>query len=120
MSKVPTFVKLNDGNYYKNPTLGRNNWFICFDDDDPPELVIKMKMFEDGLTPKRIIDRIGLEAEVVSDITEYAGRCFEEDSLRMEEAVAVFLKISEPPSTEWLRNHDGIEENSRTEGVYYF
>lgn len=41
MSLVPTYVRRTDGKWLKNPTVGvQGSWFICWDDDDPPELVI--------------------------------------------------------------------------------
>ena len=42
MSLVPTFAQDEHNLYYKNPLLGddTNDWFICFDDDDPIELVV--------------------------------------------------------------------------------
>ena len=42
MSLVPTWVLCDDNNLYKGATLAwapDGEWFICFDDDDPPELV---------------------------------------------------------------------------------
>lgn len=42
MSQVSTYVKLADGKWYQNPVLKIPNekfGFICFDDEDPPELV---------------------------------------------------------------------------------
>jgi hypothetical protein len=41
MSKVPTYVQAIDGKFYQEPTIIGEGWFICFDDDDPPELVIE-------------------------------------------------------------------------------
>lgn len=43
MSLVPTWVEAVDGNFYKDPTLRGTGWFVCFDDDDPPELVIRVE-----------------------------------------------------------------------------
>lgn len=39
MSLVPAFVKADDGRYYENPIIEGDDWFICWDDDDPVELV---------------------------------------------------------------------------------
>ena len=43
MSLVPTFVKADNGKWYQNPELEGPGWFICFDDDDPIELVFMKK-----------------------------------------------------------------------------
>ncbi len=44
MSLVGTYVLCDDGRWYTNPcwwgSLNGRWWFICFDDDDPPEIVI--------------------------------------------------------------------------------
>lgn len=43
MSMVPTYVRASDGRFYKNPVLTSEDGFICFDDNDPPELVMKTR-----------------------------------------------------------------------------
>jgi len=42
MSLVSDYVIMTDGNWYKNATIydESHNWFLCFDDEDPPEIVI--------------------------------------------------------------------------------
>lgn len=48
MSLVPTYVAATDGLFYKNPVIEGIYedllYFICFDDTDPPELVIEAKI----------------------------------------------------------------------------
>lgn len=44
MSLVSTYVKAVDGKWYQDPVLegvsdSGHKWFLCFDDEDPPELV---------------------------------------------------------------------------------
>jgi hypothetical protein len=43
MSLVPTIVQTQEGHWYENPVIFSEdrNWFICYDYDDPIELVIK-------------------------------------------------------------------------------
>lgn len=41
MSLVSTYVRATDGQFYKNPVIEGDNWFICFDDREPPEMVVK-------------------------------------------------------------------------------
>jgi hypothetical protein len=44
MSLVASYVKANDGLYYEGPWRAEDqSWFICLDDDDPPELVVFLK-----------------------------------------------------------------------------
>lgn len=46
MSLCPAFVRAEDGNLYRNPTIRGEDWYVCFDDDDPPELVVFAPTFE--------------------------------------------------------------------------
>lgn len=41
MSLVSTYVRAVDGKLYRDPIVVGNDWFLCFDDDDPPELVVR-------------------------------------------------------------------------------
>lgn len=41
MSLSPIYVKCRDGKYYKNPVITDDkDFYICFDDDEPIEIVI--------------------------------------------------------------------------------
>ncbi len=40
MSLVGTYVRAEDGQLYRGPVIYGDGWFVCFDDDDPPELVV--------------------------------------------------------------------------------
>ena len=67
MSLVSNFVIMVDGKWYKNASIydKTNNWFICFDDDDPSELV--------SYSPKQMpkVDRLNFLKTILltSDIT---------------------------------------------------
>lgn len=76
MSLVATWAKADDGYFYKEPVLAAEGWFICFDDDDPIELVIKLSSH---LTPEEIFKTTGIDAEVTSK-NFVAGRLFSEDA----------------------------------------
>lgn len=41
MSLVPTYVQSSTGRWYKNPVVKGEDWFVCWDDDEPIELVIQ-------------------------------------------------------------------------------
>jgi len=119
MSLGYIFVKLDDGKYYQGAVLGdtEGDWFICFDEDEPPELVIDRKSYDDGISPGRIIEYIGLQAEIISKSRHFMGRVFKED---MKPAVAFFLKITAPPSVEWLKHHDAVyNERPDSEGTFW-
>lgn len=40
MSLVSTYVQSTSGKWYKNPVIRGDGWFICWDDDEPIELVV--------------------------------------------------------------------------------
>ena len=47
MSITSTWVLAEDGRYYEDPTLYDPDhfppwWFLCFDEDEPPELVVRV------------------------------------------------------------------------------
>lgn len=44
MSLVSTYVRAVDGKLYRNPVIRGEGWFLCFDDDDPPELVVSKEV----------------------------------------------------------------------------
>lgn len=47
MSLVSTWVEMDDGRWHQNPVLGQGKrWFICYDDDDPIELVVQAQTYD--------------------------------------------------------------------------
>lgn len=58
MSLVPTYVKTQSGIFLKNPVIEGVGWFICFDDNDPPEIVIADYIQE---TPEGLLDAIPIK-----------------------------------------------------------
>jgi hypothetical protein len=40
MSRASVYVRAVDGRFYKDPIVVFTEGFVCFDDDDPPELVL--------------------------------------------------------------------------------
>jgi len=69
MSRGATWVRLDDGLLHEDPLLAETEgglwflWFVCFDEDDPPEIVLQ------GLDWTRwkvesLLRRVGINAEV--------------------------------------------------------
>ena len=48
MSLVATYVRAVDGQLYRDPIIYGDGWFLCFDDEDPLELVV----FKGAVWPK--------------------------------------------------------------------
>lgn len=100
MSLVPTFVQAVDGKYYENPTLrgvdsDGARWFLCFDDDDPPELVIERKNRKLTINHgKAILAPLGFKYEFLMRQPQSSGRLFGKSlSSPSADAGAFFIKI---------------------------
>jgi len=72
MSLVPTFVQSAEGNWYKNPTIrgekydeGKKwKWFVCWDDDEPIELVIAMEFYTDPMEIVKLLKDFGWKVAI--------------------------------------------------------
>lgn len=113
MSLVSTCVQANDGKIYKNPILSGEDFFICFDDDDPPELVIKRLHRIDSDLHKRALDilkNLGLVASLRGNPMK-SSRLFnltQELSTKFIEAISYFLHIEAPIPANHITKHDGL------------
>ena len=60
MSQVTSYVYCEDGKYYNSLAYrpGTGHWFICFDDDDPPEIVINLTK-EDPVKAEQVLKELG-------------------------------------------------------------
>ena len=65
MSLGPIYVKARDGCVYANPAFRGEGWFVCWDEDEPVELVVKR-----GTRPPHLpwFKKVGK--------AQYAYRCF--------------------------------------------
>lgn len=55
MSLVSTWVQGTDAQYYKNPEIEKDDFFICFDDEEEPEIVIALP--SDAMAANEFRDR---------------------------------------------------------------
>lgn len=149
MSLVSTWVRFADGNWRKNPVihghlaLGTETlaWFICFDDDEPPELVVELADFvkaDSGNRARlrsyasavcvRLLTSYQLKVEVRGDRALAADRCFSRSAARVgvkagakdpvsfKPAVGVFVDLEAPLRFDAaFTDHEG-ESSSIPEG----
>lgn len=103
MSLVPTYVKADDGFFYKNPVLGTKDWFICFDDEDPPELVIKK---ECPSSPKTLLQMIGI---TFSNLQKQgiSYRLFSQRGYNFKEAISYTFDLLKPLPVNNITKHEG-------------
>jgi hypothetical protein len=109
MSLVATYVQATDGKIYKEPVLSGEDFFICFDDDDPPELVIKVLDRTDKQLHQRainILKDIGLVA-TISDAHTKSGRLFGKSN-KFVDSYSVFLSIKAPIPADKITEHEGF------------
>ena len=101
MSLVSTYVYATDGKFYKDPTIRGEGWLICFDDDDPPELVVERELYRKS--GKEVFTKILQEQKlnfkmIRGSITKGGSRCFsdsfEADSFRP--ACSAFFALKGP------------------------
>tara|TARA_R110000822_G_scaffold120633_3_gene254149 strand:- start:8677 stop:9084 length:408 start_codon:yes stop_codon:yes gene_type:complete len=57
MSLSPTYVRARDGALYKSPVLIFPEGFVCFDDTDPPELVLWLPVLDVVEVMGRVLGR---------------------------------------------------------------
>ena len=107
MSLVSTYVRAVDGKLYRNPTVVGDGWFVCFDDDDPVELVV----FRDAIMPK-------LDWLEVGRPHACGRRCVPPEWKRMKPANAYWCELRAPIPVPTL--HDGtVGEDDIWQGVIY-
>jgi len=122
MSLVPTYVLADDNEFYKDPTISGSDFFICFDDDDPPELVI-MTGVEDiesmddidfdamQKRAKEILESLNISA-TLNGVGYSCGRVFDDDPLSADfkPAYAVFIDINKRIPVSVITQHEGLYE----------
>lgn len=120
MSLVSTYVRADDGKLYRNPTLRGQGWFICFDDDDPVEIVLQLKKGEGkkqaAIRAKEILKELGIRP---IDWCESGGgmRIFKGN---FRNAYAWFFEINQRIPAKAISKHDGIvDRESIYQGVIY-
>jgi len=123
MSIGPTFVRADEGNFYKEVSIKGDDFFICFDENDPPELVIMKK----GRTAKelekraeQIIRELKIQATIKNENTTTgfdSERCFNDDPLAFKPARAYFLDITKPIPLAIITKHSGVFEG-KGEGTF--
>jgi hypothetical protein len=107
MSLCATYVCADDGKFYKNPTYRdpSGKWFVCFDDDDPPELVVSRD--HTGEHQSILVDLLGEDGFKKMRKGRGGQRCFDETGqFRPARAYFFHLLKRPPPPTD----HRGVFE----------
>jgi hypothetical protein len=131
MSEVPNFQLADDGKWYKRAIIGEpERWFICWDDDGPVEMLIRMmRTTRSSLTmsiykpPEEIIKAFSLPFTLLSRQANLDCRfpvARRRWSNKMLQAVSYRLKQSGPIPHKLLITYDSsYKEKPDEEGVFY-
>lgn len=103
MSLVSTYVYATDGKFYKNPVIKGEGWFICFDDDDPPELVVELSLYKkDGKEIfTKILQEQQLDFKIIQNTVNFGGSRYFSDTTKdkyMKPACRMFFMLKGPIS----------------------
>jgi hypothetical protein len=121
MSLVGVLVLCDDGNLYEDPVFYGDDWFLCFDDDDDPEIVIERKGRSNQACLHcvgEILKETGISADLSSSLARTAIRCFppyEGYRSRNADAVAYWLDINRPIPAGLKMQHGGMMTKERWE-----
>ncbi len=120
MSLVATYVKAVNGKWYEDPILEGvsstgHRWFLCFDDDDPPEFVYEAGMHSNPRqNPDWVLSLAGVDVNAIA-LSNESDRMFGEEWVR---AKGYFVTITNPipvPS-----KFDAVfDEKPTKQGCYY-
>jgi len=129
MSLVSDYTIMADGKWYKNITIydESQNWFLCFDDNEPPEIVIynpdktssnKQKIIK----IREVLKKANIYAKVTG-LKATGSRLYPPHwSREFKPSISGFLKIRRRIDiTNLLILHDGIFDKlpQREEYVFY-
>lgn len=115
MSLVSTYVRADNGKMYRNPVLRGEGWFVCFDDDEPVEIVIAD---ETGIKePNAFLRSMGIKPHRMGKAMKGGSRSFEGG---FKPAKSWFFEITHPIPAKLITSHDGIVERDEIfQGVIY-
>lgn len=126
MSRVSTWVQGTDEHYYKNPVIEKEGFFICFDDEEDPEIVVQIPVNDTNPTVFERSERYRLAADYLKSlnipyrISKYGQTCtrlFGEFSLRP--AFSVYFHLKGPLPVEIITEHEGRAQRPQGECTFY-
>jgi len=115
MSLVATYVKADDGFFYNCPILSGEGWFICFDDDEPPELVIAK---DSEVKFENVFKKLGIDYNKIKERKMGGERFFDGE---FKEALSYFFKLRKPIPSKYITKNDGKIKSIKEiyQGVIY-
>ncbi len=124
MSLVAHYIKTTSGLWYKDLVIYGENWYLCFDDDDPPEIVIKKQKSIPRKERKEIICRclnsVKISVKILSH-SDQGERLFPPEYKRFSPAIQGFVKITGKIDLTNLTylSTKSFKSNPEYQGVFY-
>lgn len=115
MSLVSTYVRADDGLLYRDPVLEGDGWFICFDDEDPIELVIEDRL---GITnAQEFLRNLDIHPTFIEKAMRGGSRIFNK---KFQPAKSWFFGINRNiPAKLITRSDEVVERDAIFQGVIY-
>lgn len=115
MSLGNVYLKSSDGKWYEWPTLegvtqDGKKWYLCFDEDDPPELVVQTNGNGKEIDAKKILREAGVSFSGIR-FGGVCGRC-------IGDAASFWVDITAPIPTPTKFNAV-FDKNPERPGTYY-
>lgn len=108
---MSTYVRAVDGQLYRNPVVEGKHWFVCFDDDEPPELVVEKEHQRPGLSWFKM-------GTWNKNHPKHGHRCFGGNIHDTRAALAYFGKLAARIPVP--KRHDGVAKADEIgQGVIY-
>ena len=120
MSLVGTYVQTQEGHWYADPTIWGENreWFICYDDDDPIELVIKSSSEKTVDTILQDLRKNGWVLRVLS--RGLSGQRVFDESFTFVPAKSYFLRqVQKGPTDQMMGDSKRLDKKPNGQGAYY-
>lgn len=121
---TPVCVESDNGKYYINPIISGDDYFIHFEGNKPPELIIK-KQFESVDYHKHatnILQSINLQAIIPTEPEPIISKRFFDKPLHhlnFTDAIIFPLDIQQPIPFQFITRHDGIYKDDDQEVILY-
>jgi hypothetical protein len=114
MSKVNVFVEAVDARFYSHPIIGGEDWYLCFDDEDPPEGVVRrLKNSTPAATRSYLYHKLeesGVKFKIVKQIQGTGSRLFPMDWKKPFPARSYEVAITAPIPIPM--EHRGVIDNA--------
>lgn len=116
MSLVATYVESQEGSWWENPEVSGDGWFICWDDDEPIEIVVDAAKGIEASNILRFLSADGWKLRIIGKSSIGAQRMF---SGQFRPAISYFLTQENKGPKDSMLKGKKLPARPRGQGVYY-